>query len=74
VLGGQAEQITETLATQYEDGMELGAALKLGARVLGAENEPLGPDQLEVALLERARPRRAFRRIKNAELATLLSS
>jgi proteasome alpha subunit len=74
VLGGQAEQITEALATQYEDGMELGAALKLGARVLGAENEPLGPDQLEVALLERARPRRAFRRIKNTELATLLSS
>jgi proteasome alpha subunit len=53
--------------------MDLATALKLGARVLGAD-EPLSADQLEVALLERARPRRAFRRIKNAELATLLSS
>ena len=74
VLGGQAEQITEALATQYEDGMELGAALKLGAKVLGSEGESLSADQLEVALLERARPRRAFRRIKNTELTTLLSS
>ena len=72
VLGGQAEQITEALATQYEDGMELGPALKLGARVLGSEGESLSADQLEVALLERARPRRAFRRIKNAELDRLL--
>jgi proteasome alpha subunit len=74
VLGGQAEQITEALASQYRDDMDLGAALKLGARVLGAENEPLSADQLEVALLERARPRRAFRRIKNEELTSLLSS
>jgi proteasome alpha subunit len=74
VLGGQAEQITEALATQYEVGMELGAALKLGAKVLGSEGESLSADQLEVALLERARPRRAFRRIKNTELTTLLSS
>jgi len=54
--------------------MDLGAALKLGARVLGADNEPLSADQLEVALLERARPRRAFRRIKNDELTNLLTS
>src|SRR4029079_7348921 len=73
VLGGQAEQITEALATQYEDGMELGAALKLGARVLGSEGEPLSADQLEVALLERARPRRAFRRCKHAELTSVLA-
>ena len=74
VLGGQAEQITEALATQFEDGMDLGPALKLGARVLGSEGEALSADQLEVALLDRARPRRAFRRIKNAELTNLLGS
>ena len=55
-------------------GMQLGPALKLGARVLGSEGEALSADQLEVALLDRARPRRAFRRIKNAELTTLLNS
>ena len=32
VLGGQAEQITEALESQYADGMELGDALKLGAQ------------------------------------------
>ena len=72
VLGGQTEQITEALEREYTDGMELGDALKLGARVLGTDGASLGPEQLEVALLERARPRRAFRRIKNAELEQLL--
>jgi proteasome alpha subunit len=73
VLGGQTEQITEALESQYTDGMALGDALKLGAKVLGAEGTPLGADQLEVALLDRARPRRAFRRIKNGELEQLLA-
>src|SRR6267154_2608253 len=50
---------------------ELGDALKLGARVLGTDGASLGADHLEVALLERARPRRAFRRIKNDELTRL---
>jgi proteasome alpha subunit len=72
VLGGMAEQITEALKEQYTPGMPLGDALKLGRKLLSPEDEPLGADQLEVALLERARPRRAFRRIKNAELETLL--
>ena len=74
VLGGQTEQITEALETQFADGMELGDALKLGARVLGSDGASLEAEHLEVALLERARPRRAFRRIKNAELTGLLSS
>jgi proteasome alpha subunit len=66
------EQITEALEREYTDGMELGDALKLGARVLGTDGASLQADHLEVALLERARPRRAFRRIKNTELTTLL--
>jgi proteasome alpha subunit len=72
VLGGMTEKITETLESAYADGMALGDALKLGARVLGTEGASLEGDQLEVALLDRARPRRAFRRIKNAELTALL--
>ena len=63
VLGGQAEQITEAWHTN-EDGMELGAVVELGAWVLGSEGESLSADQLEVALLERARPRCVFRRIR----------
>jgi proteasome alpha subunit len=74
VLGGQAEQISEALKQQYSQGMSLGDALKLGAKVLGSDDGPLTADQLEVALLDRSRPRRAFRRIKNDELDTLLGS
>jgi proteasome alpha subunit len=72
VLGGSAEQISEALKEQYARGLGLAAALELGAKVLGDDGEALNADQLEVALLDRARPRRAFRRIKNAELTQLL--
>ncbi len=73
VLGGQAEQITEALKEQFQPNMSLADAVKLGAKVLGTDEAALGADELEVALLERARPRRAFRRIKNDELTQLLA-
>ncbi len=73
VLGGQAEQITEALKEQFQPNMSLADAVKLGAKVLGTDDAALGADELEVALLERARPRRAFRRIKNDELTQLLA-
>jgi proteasome alpha subunit len=73
VLGGQAEQITDSLKDQYQDGLDLGAAIKLGARLLGTADAALAADQLEVALLDRSRPRRAFRRIRNGELEDLLA-
>jgi proteasome alpha subunit len=73
VLGGLADQIIEALKEQYQPGMALGDALKLGAKVLGSDGVSLTADQLEVALLDRSRPRRAFRRIKNDELTSLLA-
>jgi proteasome alpha subunit len=72
VLGGQAEQISEALKEQYTEGMSLGDVVKLGAKLLGGQEDPLTAEALEVAVLDRARPRRAFRRIKNAELEGLL--
>jgi proteasome alpha subunit len=75
VLGGQAEQIGEALTTRYEAGLNLAAATKLGASVLApTDGESLTSEQLEVAVLERSRPRRAFRRIKGSELDALLGS
>ncbi len=71
-LGGQAEEITDALREQYNEGLALADALELGAKLLGPDEQPLTADQLEVALLDRTRTRRAFRRIKNTELATLL--
>jgi proteasome alpha subunit len=74
VLGGQAETINEVLKQAYEPGLELGAAVRLGAKVLGENQQSAPPaDQLEVALLDRNRPRRAFRRIKGDELDALLA-
>jgi proteasome alpha subunit len=72
VLGGQADEITEALKEHYSEGMSLADALQLGARLLGADEQPLKSEQLEVALLDRSRARRAFRRIKNDELTQLL--
>jgi proteasome alpha subunit len=73
VLGGNAESIDEALNQGYQPGMDLAAAVKLGARVLAPDSEPLGSAQLEVALLDRSRPRRAFRRVRNGELDQLLT-
>ena len=55
--------------SSYADGLELGGAVKLGATVLAGDGETRSSaDQLEVAVLDRARPRRAFRRIRGDEL------
>jgi proteasome alpha subunit len=73
VLGGQAETISSALDEQYETGLDLSAAVKLGAKVLGDGQASAPPaDQLEVALLDRNRTGRAFRRIKGTELEGLL--
>jgi proteasome alpha subunit len=47
--------------------------VKLGARALAGDGDPLTSSQLEVALLDRSRPTRAFRRIKGQELDDLLA-
>jgi proteasome alpha subunit len=74
VLGGNAESIRETLTQEYAPNMDLATAVKFGARVLAPDSDPLAADQLEVALLDRTRPRRAFRRLRNGELDQLLAS
>jgi proteasome alpha subunit len=73
VLGGQAEQISEQLTEEYEPDADLRTSLRLGARLLGPDDASLNADQLEVALLDRTRERRAFRRIQRDELETLLA-
>lgn len=81
VMGGQAEAISTAMREGYRDGMELGEAVSTAVRALGsaasgngasATRRTLSVDQLEVAVLERSRLRRAFRRITGAALAGLL--
>jgi proteasome alpha subunit len=73
VLGGQAESVTEATREQYRDDLDRAGAVKLGAKVLAADGEPLSAAQLEVAMLVRGRVRRAFQRIRGDELTALLT-
>jgi proteasome alpha subunit len=72
-LGGHADTLNEALADQYRAELTLPEAVQLGAKVLGDGETALGPEQLEVALLDRTRARRAFRKLKNGELEQLLA-
>ena len=92
VMGGQADSISTELKNIYQDGMDLGQALKVAVKALsstaapangapanaaaaaGADKPLLDVDRLEVAVLDRTRPRRAFRRIAGQALADLLPS
>lgn len=79
VMGGQTEPISTKMKETYEPDMSLEAALAfavaaLTAGVTGGSNGDNGIGKLEVAVLERSRPKRAFRRIEGAALTALLPS
>jgi proteasome alpha subunit len=74
VLGGQAETIATALESRYAPDADAAAAIRLGAAVLAGPDTVLTADQLEVALLDRTKTRRAFRRIKGAELVAILDA
>ena len=74
VLGGQAEQIAEALESRYNAELDSGAAIRVGAAVLAGPDTLLTADQLEVAIIDRSRPRRAFRRINGGELIEILAA
>jgi proteasome alpha subunit len=72
-MGGQAEEIRRFLKEQYREGLPLPEALRLGVRALTVtQNKTLTDRDLEVAVLDRRRERRKFRRIVDAELRTAL--
>ncbi|MGY1696160.1 MULTISPECIES: proteasome subunit alpha [unclassified Geodermatophilus] len=82
VMGGQAEAVTGHLRENFRQGLPLGEALMVGVRALSAvspamsggngSGELLAATQLEVAVLDRRRPKRAFRRVVGAALRSLL--
>jgi proteasome alpha subunit len=74
VLGGRAEQISQQLESRFDRTMDSAAAIRLGASVLSDNDDPVPADHLEVAMLVRARPRRAFRRITGPALEAILSA
>jgi proteasome alpha subunit len=74
-MGGQADQVTGVLKEHYQDGMPLAQALGAAlAALAGQGNGPsLAASQLEVALLDRSRTHRTFRRIQGARLEAVLA-
>jgi proteasome alpha subunit len=70
-MGGQSDELTAELQRDYDEGMDLDAALRLALRALrqaGPQGEP--GSRLEVAVLERDRGRRAFRRLPEEDVAS----
>ncbi|WP_454043733.1 proteasome subunit alpha [Cellulosimicrobium sp. Marseille-Q8652] len=79
VMGGRSEQLGRILDDAWEPDLSLGEVLRLAVRALGSGGEGEQPreiaaNQLEVAVLDRTRPRRAFRRLSGTVLDGLLQA
>ena len=78
VMGGQADQVAPRLRERWQPGLTLAEALTLAVEALaadpaGGQPREIGVDQLEAAVLDRHRRRRAFRRLTGSLLTRLLS-
>jgi proteasome alpha subunit len=75
-MGGDAERLKEVLAEGHDFEAPLADAFALALRALSSDgngaSRELTTDVLEVAVLERARPGRAFRRIEGLALDALM--
>jgi len=76
-FGGQADQVSAALKERYSDDMSLSEAFAAALDALSAggngERTEFAAAQLEVAVLDRARDHRTFRRIRAARLEELLA-
>jgi len=78
VMGGQADRLATIMKEDHRLDMDLSEAFALALKTLGSaggENNKvrnIGAERLEVAVLERDREGRAFRRITGAALTALL--
>jgi proteasome alpha subunit len=76
-FGGQADQVSAALKERYSAGMSLTEAFAVALAALAAsgngERGEMAATQLEVAILDRTRDHRTFRRIRAARLEELIS-
>ncbi len=87
VMGGTVDAANTALKESFSDGLTLAEAVPVAVKALsagspstvstssaaaGGGSELLPANKLEIAVLERARPRRAFRRIAGAALDALM--
>ncbi|HLS14043.1 MAG TPA: proteasome subunit alpha [Beutenbergiaceae bacterium] len=82
VMGGAADRLGRIVTEGWSPGMSLAQVLRLAVGALGSAEVDSGAEsrqrripvgQLEAAVLDRGRPRRAFRRLRSSTLETLLN-
>jgi proteasome alpha subunit len=73
-MGGQSEEIRRYLKDNFQESLDLAQALRLGVRALMVtQSKTLTERDLEVAVLDRTKERRKFRRIPAEVLHQLLT-
>jgi proteasome alpha subunit len=77
VMGGQADQVGAVVKERYREGLTLAGAMEVAIAALASQaNGDQRPEitgaQLEVAILDRGRSHRKFRRLAGASLDDLL--
>jgi proteasome alpha subunit len=77
VMGGHADQVATAVKERFSEGMTLAGALGVATTALAGqandERREITAAQLEVAVLDRSRPHRTFRRLTGARLEALLA-
>ncbi len=79
-MGGQVDAISSVLRERHRDEASLADSLRLAVEALGSvggeggQKREIPADRLEVAVLDRRRGGRAFRRVIGAALTTLLGA
>lgn len=74
-MGGASERLNQTLREEWRPGLGLPEAFQLAVEVLSVHGDEEAPevgiplDTLEIAVLDRTRPRRSFRRLSGASLS-----
>jgi proteasome alpha subunit len=72
VLGGEAEAIGTRMRSQWEEGCSFAQALQAAVEALAGPDRSLVVGEIEVAVLDRAGTRRAFRRVEDADVTAVL--
>jgi len=73
-IGGHSEQLKEYLQREFKDGLTKGESIKLAANALSTiENSNITHETLEVAVLDKNKERRKFKRLKSEEIDELLN-
>lgn len=74
VLGGEAEAIGSRMQEQWVEGGTFAEALQAAVDALAGPDRTLVVSEIEVAVLDREGPRRAFRRVEDEDVTSVLGS